>query len=547
MKTDWNGKFGFLNKLRERLSIGGWSFRLLNRPQRIEKKENPGVILLKIDGLGYELFEKALAKKRLPFIRRLMQNASVSVKQFYSGMPSTTPAVQGELYYGVKTAVPAFEFFDREKAAVMTMYTPWAADATGHMLEKNGEPLLRGGTSYSNVYAAGANEARYCVQTMNMDSILRATNPIRLAAILFFHTGKILQMLAYAFLELLLAVTDFFRGLIEKQNIIKELKFIPTRIVICIVLRELIRFRVKLNIARGVRIVHASFLGYDEQAHRRGPDSLFALRTLKGIDEVIKDIYQTAEKYEGRQYHIFIYSDHGQERVRSYEQHAGKPIQTALGAILSTVGSIADISAPAFQEQPVSHHYQRALRLLGFRSRQRTNGENEAFSIQDIHITTKGPIGHIYFPAAMTDSQKTTIAEKLVREARVPMVLTLLGNRVNAFTRSGQFDLLTQYTLIFGDKREHPFARRVAADLGLLCRHSHAGDLVLSGWGRKDPPVSFAIENGAHGGPGSKETRSFVILPPVIHFPGDVLRPLDLRSQVMSLSDSSEFDGYAAK
>ncbi len=542
MKPYWKGKFGLVKKLQDRFSIGGWSFRLLTRREHIEKKENPGVILLKIDGLGYEIFEKALSKKRLPFISRLIQDPSISVKEFYSGMPSTTPAVQGELYYGVKTSVPAFEFFDREKATVMTMYTPWAANSILDILEKKGEPLLRGGASYSNVYAAGAKEARYCVQTMNMDSILQVTNPVRLAVILFFHTGKILQMLAYAVLEIVLAVTDFFRGVINNQNIIKELKFIPTRVMICIVLRELIRFRVKLNIAKGVRIVHASFLGYDEQAHRRGPDSLFALRTLKGIDDVIKDIYQTAGKSEIRKYHIFIYSDHGQESVRIYDQHAGKPIKTAIGDVLSTEASFAGISASDSHEQQSSHHYQRAMSLFSLTSRRRNNQENNVFSLQDIHITTKGPIGHIYFPGAISDSQKKVMAKKLVRQANIPMVLTIVDNRVTAVTLSGEFDLVTQYLLIFGDKREHPFAPRIAADLDLLCRHPHAGDLVISGWSRQNPPVSFALENGAHGGPGVKETRSFAILPPEIQFPDDVLRPLDLRNQVLRVSDSSEIE-----
>jgi len=68
---------------------------------------------MQIDGLSRAQFERALAANRMPFLKRLIQRERYEVHTFYPGMPSTTPAVQAELYYGVKSAVPAFSFFDR--------------------------------------------------------------------------------------------------------------------------------------------------------------------------------------------------------------------------------------------------------------------------------------------------------------------------------------------------------------------------------------------------------------------------------------------------
>jgi hypothetical protein len=39
---------------------------------------------------------------------------------------------------------------------------------------------------------------------------------------------------------------------------------------------------------------------------------------------------------------------------------------------------------------------------------------------------------------------------------------------------------------------------RVKMDLARVCRHPHAGDRVISGWHPGTPPLSFAVENGAH-------------------------------------------------
>jgi hypothetical protein len=69
---------------------------------------------------------------------------------------------------------------------------------------------------------------------------------------------------------------------------------IPARVGINILLRELITIGSKLDIARGLHIVHLKLLGYDEQAHIRGPTSNFAHWSLKGIDDAIERISRAA-------------------------------------------------------------------------------------------------------------------------------------------------------------------------------------------------------------------------------------------------------------
>ncbi|MFN2343486.1 MAG: hypothetical protein ABR542_09025, partial [Desulfonatronovibrio sp.] len=88
--------------------------RLLNLPICENSQPGSGLILIQVDGLSYKQFHKALKAKRLPFLRKQIKQGNYTVKPFYSGMPSTTPAVQGEIFYGVRTCVPAFEFISRE-------------------------------------------------------------------------------------------------------------------------------------------------------------------------------------------------------------------------------------------------------------------------------------------------------------------------------------------------------------------------------------------------------------------------------------------------
>jgi len=119
-------------------------------------------------------------------------------------------------------------------------------------------------------------------------------------------------------IELFLALFDFVSGVIDGHDLFKELKLVPTRVGITILLRELITMGAKIDIARGMPIVHLNLIGYDEQAHRRGPSSKFAHWTLIGIDDAIARIWRAAKGSACRDYDLWIYSDHGQEKKISY-------------------------------------------------------------------------------------------------------------------------------------------------------------------------------------------------------------------------------------
>jgi len=247
-----------------------WFARLLDLPRYPEKKGDAGVILIQVDGLSHDRLKKAVAAGRMPFVHNLVSSSAYSLKPCYSGVPSATPAFQGELFYGVKTCVPAFEFYDRADGERKAMFQPAVARKISEQLENRGEPLLKGGAAYSHIFSGGALEARYCADRVGIESMLRAVNPFKILFILMFHIGKLGRILAYSALEFVLALIDFLRGLFKARHIKKELTFILARIFACIVLRELIRFRVKMDIARGVSVISANLIGYDEQAHRRG-------------------------------------------------------------------------------------------------------------------------------------------------------------------------------------------------------------------------------------------------------------------------------------
>ncbi|MFN2268208.1 MAG: alkaline phosphatase family protein, partial [Desulfonatronovibrio sp.] len=285
-------------------------------------------------------------------------------------------------------------------------------------------------------------------------------------------------------------------GIVRGKKFFKELIFIPSRVIVCILLRELVRFRIKMDVNRGVPIICANFLAYDEQSHRRGPNSRFAHWSLKGIDDTIKDICATASRSDCREYRIVVFSDHGQEAVTDYD--------TLYGA------NVKDVIHQAFYSWK----------------------NNPALSSpESLKITTMGPLGHIYLPGPFTPDLINDFAVALVQEVHIPLVLFRNNNIIKAMNQHGTFDLESQPEKVLG--KDHPFLWQVSEDLGRVCRHPDAGDMVISGWDPAEPPLSFDVQSGAHGGPGKEETRAVILLPNGLSSEKPYLRGLDLRHLAM--------------
>src|SRR5690606_37889833 len=110
------------------LSRSQWMTRLLRLPVSKGPPTRPGLLMIQIDGLSRREFDAALRMGELPFLAELIEREHYDVHSLYSGLPSSTPAVQAELFYGVRCAVPAFSFRDCESGRVVRMYEPEAAE-----------------------------------------------------------------------------------------------------------------------------------------------------------------------------------------------------------------------------------------------------------------------------------------------------------------------------------------------------------------------------------------------------------------------------------
>src|ERR1035437_9592805 len=114
----------FAAKLRRIFSVDEWMVRLLRLSVIKEQSAQPGVIIIQVDGLSHTEFTHALHKNEMPHLKWLLKREKYAEYVHYSGQPSCTPAVQGELFYGVKGCVPAFSFKDKKTQKIFNMFNP---------------------------------------------------------------------------------------------------------------------------------------------------------------------------------------------------------------------------------------------------------------------------------------------------------------------------------------------------------------------------------------------------------------------------------------
>jgi endonuclease/exonuclease/phosphatase family metal-dependent hydrolase len=416
------------------------------------------------------------------------------------------------------------------------LFNPWDASAVQEKLEKEGEPLFEDGSCYSNIFTGGAAEPHFCISDLGFARIFTRWRTFSFLVTVLLHIFSLIRAAALLVVEFFIAIIDFFRGLFEGHNFWKELKFVPSRVGMCILLREIIVIGAKMDITRSLPIIHMNFMGYHEQSHRRGGTSKFAHWTLKGIDNAIERIWKCANRAQ-KEYEFWIYSDHGQIDTIPYPQKYGESLSETVNRTLA--------SDTVSQNDPQRNKRPGFLNRLGWRLEKMMKKLSENISSESgkIIVTDLGPYAQIYLDDENRKDVKAA-AQKLLDTGKIPTVLIPRDNgSVTVFTRKGQYRLPDQTEFLAGQYVPCELPR----DLVRACHHPDVGDLIISGYESSDKPViTFAMENGSHGGLGEIEYSGFFLAPkdcPVDTKKGYV-RPTDIHNGVLRVLDRKIPDKY---
>lgn len=527
----------FFHQLRRRVSRSEWAVRHLGLTSSEGTSEKPGILLIQIDGLSRAQLERALAAKRMPFLANLLKREGYETHTFYPGLPTTTPAVQAELYYGVPSAVPAFSFFNRTLKQLGRMWDPEWAKGQEERCAQQAEGLLKGGSSWSNMYTGGAGqeESHFCAASIGLGDMWRTGKIRNIFIFIMLNIPAAFRIAGLLVVEFFVAIGEAIRAVLSGRAPYKEFLLLLSRVFIGVGLRELLKISGQIDVARGLPIVHINFVGYDEEAHVRGPGSRIAHFSLRGIDRAIKNIVRAAHRSARRDYAVWIFSDHGQEMTRSFGDHHPGGVEAVLRECMELTDradqarkwrSQARGSWPTLSRGRLSRARLERARAADMPT------EDEA---KTFIVAAMGPVGHAYFSEKRTDEQRRALAKRLVTPGKVPgVVVRFEDGTVVWFHARGETLVPEEVPALL--PHPEPLRHEIARDLKRFAENPDCGDLILLGWSPWDSPWSFAPERGAHGGMGLYETQGFALLPAHTPLPPGAehfIRPAALRSAAL--------------
>jgi len=522
----------------------GVAARQLGRLPHEEVDGRRGFIILEIDGLAYDYLQQAFRQGAMPYLSRLVLDLKLRLARWRCGLPSTTPASQAGILYGNNWDIPGFRWYEKETHSPVTCNLPGSVRAIQERISAGRAGLLRGGSSYTNLFDGDARLALFTVAALGRNRLFENVRGVGFLILFGLDPWRSLKVIALSFWTWLAYVAKRLAALVRPG--IPHFTFLGPVLEIAnnIIFREVTTFSVMVDIYRGMPVIYAAYTGYDEIAHHFGADSKEAFRALRGLDKQIRQIDRMRQLYRRRDYDLYVLSDHGMTPSVHFRRAYGQTLQQLIAA--HTGQEVHEVEAygaetegvPAarvrflldeLQALEARPHKALPARLLRATRQQLEErllaealaGEWDLSRRDDVVVQSSGSLSHVYLNVtsrAMDLSEVLllypTLLEALVRHEGIGLVAGREGEDVVIAGRAGTLWVGPSGRRLEGKDplaslSEGDWAEQVAR----LARFPHAGDLVLLGAWDGERVVSFEEQVASHGGLSGPQSWPFLAFP----------------------------------
>lgn len=506
-------------------------------------REGPGVLIVQIDGLGEDVLRQALTAGAVPTISRWLRTGTHTMRAWDTGAPATTPAGQAVLLHGDVTTVPGFRWYEKDTARLMVANRARDAAEIERRCSDGRGLLADGGVSVSNLLSGDAP-----TRLLTMSDPRLSMEARRGVASYLTSRGGLPRTVVLMLGEM---ITELQQGRRQRRRDVRprvprRSVFVLLRAVTTVLLRNLSLSLVADHLASGAPVLYVDFVDYDEVAHHAGPARPEALRTLDGIDRVLRVLAAIA-MHVNRNYEVVVLSDHGQAQGSTFRQQAGESLDDLVSRLSDagpheSGGGNAD-EEPAERWGPMNLLLTSAARTVGRRGPTRRLLDSRTEHHLDGASVTLGParhdrvyapgrpvvaaggsLAHIYLPGVegRADLERIeTVHPRLVEGLRthpqIGLVLVRSGSGELRALGADGWRVVTESGCRNGAGHDPvaPYGPRAAQALAQLDTRDHVGDLVVLG--RFDAHLgeitAFEELVGSHGGIGGGQDRAVLIVP----------------------------------
>jgi len=525
----------------------GAAARQLGRPAPEEADEQRGFLIIEIDGLAYEYLRRALRQGYLPHLARLIAGRRLKLARWRCGLPSTTPASQAGILYGNNWDIPGFRWYDKATGEAVLCKLPGVARTIQERISAGRVGLLRGGSSYTNLFDGDARLALFTLSALGRDHLFENVRGLGFLILFALSPLRLVRVIGLSLWTWLVYLVKRLATWVRVGPRNSHFTFLGPllEIVNNIIFREVTTFSVMVDVYRGMPSIYAAYTGYDEIAHHFGADSREAFRALRDIDRQIRQIDRMRQLYRRREYDLYILSDHGMTPSVPFRRAYGQTLEQWIAAhtgqkmgetggegeteglsevrIRFLLDEIRQLEARSHRPLPAQ-----LLRAARQRLEEQLIGEMLATGWDlnrrnSISVRNSGSLSHVYFDVTPRPMDLSEIAllypgllDALVCHPGIGLVVGREGEEVVIAGQSGTLWLGPTGRRMQG---ENPLASQpdpdwAAEQIARLARFPHAGDLILLGAWDGERVVSFEEQVASHGGLGGPQDRPFLAFPP---------------------------------
>lgn len=491
-------------------------FNDAKKKRKAEVKDYPGVIIVEIDGLAYEVLREAVERGEMPTVKEMIESKEYTLRMWETDLSSQTGASQAGILHGNNEGIVAFRWIEKANGNQMMQCSGITKVPELEERISNGDGLLvDNGASRSNLFSGDTDNVIFTFsKIMDFKKLYNKawysvfSNPSNFARIIALFLGDMVR-------EIWSQITHSLRDV--KPRIKRGIVYIPTRAATNVFMREINTSTLIGDMMIGdIDVAYSTYLGYDEIAHHSGVRDSDAWIALRQMDRQIKHLID-ANKYSPRDYQFVIQSDHGQTNGATFTQRYGESFEDFVKSLLPedmTVFSkmtsnddhfVSDYTPFARKDKKIEEEKKEAQEL----------------SDSEVIVLASGNLAMIYLTQW---SQRLTYEELnsyfpelipgIINNEYVGFILVNSAEHGDlAIGKNGTYYLDSDK--IDGENPLTGFGDNIVRHLKRTSSFEHTPDILVNSFydEKSDEVCAFEELVGSHGGVGGDQSKPFILYP----------------------------------
>ena len=479
-------------------------------------KDYPGVIIVEIDGLAYEVLCEAVERGEMPTIKKMIDSDKYNLKMWETDLSSQTGASQAGILHGNNEDIVAFRWIEKNNDNQMMQCSGITKVPELEQRISDGNGLLvDNGASRSNLFSGDTDNVIFTFsKIMDFKKLYNKawysvfSNPSNFARIVALFLADIIR-------EIWSQIVHSVKNI--RPRIKRGIVYIPTRAATNVFMREINTSTLIGDMMIGdIDVAYSTYLGYDEIAHHSGVrdnDAWFALREM---DKQIKHLTD-ANKYCPRDYQFVIQSDHGQTNGATFTQRYGETFEDFVKSLLPE-----DMTMFAKMTSNDDHFagdytpFSRKNKKI-----KKEKEEQKELSDSEVIVLASGNLAMIY----LTQWSKRLTYEELnnyfpelipgiINNEYVGFILVKSKEHGDlAIGKNGTYYLESDE--IEGENPLEGFGNNIVRHLKRTSSFEHTPDILVNSFYDEEADEVCAFEElvGSHGGAGGDQSKPFILYP----------------------------------